>query len=86
METKKIVTELTPELADKIWNDIQKKMYDERVSKKAVLHHLKQLKAHIGKLYNSYGGKYTMIDYRKALSDINIIIDKKIAKINGKAN
>lgn len=41
----KIVKELIPELADKIWKSIEKHNYDNRVSKEKILHHLKQLKS-----------------------------------------
>lgn len=47
--SKKVIKELTPELADKIWNSIQQSLHDKRVSKEMVLHHLKQLKSQMGK-------------------------------------
>lgn len=70
--------ELTPELADKIWKGIQKKRYDEQVSKDAVLHYLKQLKAQMGKEL-----KNAVTDLRKGgIKTCMDMIDKKIAKIN----
>lgn len=72
-----IQRELTPELANKIWKSMQKKIYDEKVSKEAVLHHLKQLKAQMGKLAkisNSTSTVHICMD----------MIDKKINKIKSK--
>ena len=79
MESKpKIITELTLELADKIWNEVQKRMYDEKVSKDAVLHHLKQLKAQMGK-----EKKIAICNIQRDAIDVCMkIIDKKIDKIN----
>jgi len=76
----KPVQELTPELADKLYKGIQKRLYDQRVSKEAVLHHLKQLKAHIGKIKKQTGFQN---DNTQAAIDACIEqIDKKIAKVN----
>lgn len=79
--SNEIVKELTPELADKIWKSIQKKRYDDKVSKEAVLHHLKQLKAQMGKAridkYNKNFG-----DKKEGIELCMEMIDKKIAKIN----
>lgn len=73
-----LVKELTPELADKIWKSIEKAQYDNRVSKEKVLHHLKQLKAQMGKYMQTLRG----IDERCGVQKCMEIIDKKIAKIN----
>jgi hypothetical protein len=73
-----IVKELTPELAGKIWNSIQMKMLGDKLSKEGTLHHLKQLKAQMGKLKS---GVPNMI-YRGAVDDCMAAIDKKIEKIN----
>lgn len=78
MEKKPIITELTPELAKKIWKGIEKRIYDERVDKDHVLHHLKQLKVQIGKIRSGRNNGY----YLEAISDIMQVIDRKIAKIN----
>ena len=78
-ERPQIVRELTPDLADKIINAFKVKQHNERVSKEAVLHHLKQIKAQMGKL------KAKCIREKSATSNIDDcieMIDKKIAKIN----
>ena len=80
-ETPKIVTELTPELADKIWKSIQRKMYNDRVSKDAVLHHLKQLKAEFGKLKKKSSYQLYPLIYEEAITDCMGAIDNKINKI-----
>lgn len=70
---------LTPEIADKIWKQIEKANYDKQVSKDAVLQHLKQLKAQMGKEKAKYGkGQYQYIDAIDACMEM---IDKKITKI-----
>lgn len=74
-----IETELTPKSADTIFKSIQQRNYNEKVSKEAVLHHLKQLKAQMGKLKKQYKG-FGVIEY--AIADCMDMIDKKIAKIN----
>lgn len=79
MSKIKPVTELSPELADKIWQSIQKQVYDEKVSKTAVLHHLKQLKAQMGK-----ERKKCSIGCAVGIDKCMDIIDKKIEKINKK--
>lgn len=72
------VTELTPDLADKIFNSHKRRQYDAKVSKEAVLHHLKQLKAQMGK-----ERKQAHTGIRKeAIRDCMEMIDKKIAKVN----
>jgi len=77
-----IVKELTPELAEKIWKSIEKKRYNDKVSQEAVLHHLKQLKAQMGKekkqLRNCGTERY---DYRSGIVECMTMIDKKIEKI-----
>ncbi len=74
------VTELTPDLADKIFNSYKRGQYDAKVSKEAVLHHLKQLKAQMGK-----ERKQAHTGIRKeAIRDCMEMIDKKIAKVNAK--
>jgi len=78
-EIAELVKELTPELVDKIWKGIQKKHYDDKVSKEAVLHHLKQLKAQMGKALKNTN-KYCL--YKDAVRDCMSMIDKKILKIN----
>ena len=75
-----IQRELTPELSEKIWRAIEKKLYDERVSKQAVLHHLKQLKAQMGKDKAKNG--VNNYRYRDGVDACMTMIDKKIAKIN----
>ena len=77
-EQPQLVKELTPELADKIINAFKRKQYNDRVSKDAVLHHLKQLKAQMGKAYHK---SENMISTH-AYADCMQMIDKKISKIN----
>jgi hypothetical protein len=79
-EQEVLVKELTPELADKIWKGAQKKMYDDKVSKEAVLHHLKQLKAQMGKLKITESSTYDRC-YNSGITDAMEAVDKKIAKI-----
>jgi len=76
--TTEPVKELTPELADKIWKLIQKKQYDDKVSQEAVLHHLKQLKAQMGKKRKQY--EPISILY-VVISRCMEMVDQKIAKI-----
>ncbi len=74
------VTEITPELTDSIFRQIKRRQYDAKVSKEAVLHHLKQLKAQMGK-----ERKQAHTGIRKeAIRDCMEMIDKKIAKVNAK--
>lgn len=73
----------TPEQVDKLWKGIEKKQYDDKVAKDQVLHHLKQLKAEIGKYWrrtnwSTAEGNEVQIQTLRA---INEMIDKKIAKI-----
>ncbi len=72
----KPVHELSPELANKIWKSVQQRNYENQVSKEQVLHHLKQIKAQMGKLRKTYN--------LQTLKAVNEIIDKKIAKVKGK--
>ncbi len=78
--SKEMVHELTPALADKIFKDIQKKRYDETVSKASVIHHLKQLKAQMGKEKRNETTNDT--SYRLGIEKCMEMIDKKIAKIS----
>lgn len=73
-----VVKELTPELAQKIYRDIQMKMLRDKLSKEGTLHHLKQLKAQIGKLKKQYTGFGVV---QGALEEVMSMIDKKIEKI-----
>ena len=73
-----IATELNPELADKIFRDAKIRVYNERVSKKAVLHHLKQLKAQMGKAAKNAPTQL----YRQAVLDCMEMISNKINKVN----
>lgn len=80
-----IIRELTPELSEKVWDSIQKKIYNGRVSKERVLHHLKQLKAQIGRDKRTWvGASATHIGIRNGMQSCMDMIDKKIAKINSK--
>lgn len=81
-KTPQIVTEETPELIDKIWRAIQKKRYDAKVSQEAVLHHLKQLKAQMGRQKAKYG--MGNMQYRYGIQACMEMIDKKIEKIKPK--
>lgn len=72
------IGELSPELSKKIFDIIEKRLYEESVSKNAVLHHLKQLKAQMGKLKKSYTGFGVV---QGAVMDCMEMIDKKIQKI-----
>ena len=72
------IKKLTPDLADTILKSVQKRNYDAKVSKESVLHHLKQVKAEMGKQLRKKD--YCLVkDGIKTCMDI---IDKKIAKIN----
>lgn len=75
--------ELTNELADKIWNSVQKKIDEDKIAKEKVLHHLKQLKAQMGKL-KSKDARWMHVEsaYNAALLKCVEMIDDKIAKIN----
>ena len=75
MESQK---ELTPELAQKIWNSVRMKMLGDRLAKDGTLHNLKQLKAQIGKLRKNYDG-FGRAEI--ALDEVISIINKKIEKI-----
>lgn len=79
MESK-IVKELTPELANKIYNQIFTKIQNDSISKRAVLHHLKQLKAQFGRLKSKNG--INKMHYRNAIDDCMGAIDSKIKKLN----
>lgn len=82
MENKpKIVTELTPTLAEKIFKSIMRRQYNEKVSKDVVLHNLKQVKAEMGKLKKQFETEQLPI---AGISKCMDIITNKIAKINGK--
>lgn len=72
------VKELTPELVDKIWKSIKKAQYDNEVSKNRVLHHLKQLKAQMGKL--KVNGNLTTA-WNVPIEKCMDAIDKKIVKV-----
>lgn len=74
-----LVTEITPELTESIFRQIKRRQYDAKVSKEAVLHHLKQLKAQMGKLKKSYGHVVLPV---MAIEECMEMIDKKIAKVN----
>jgi len=75
----KVITELSDELAAKIWRQIERKRYNEKVSKEAVLHHLKQCKAEMGKLKKQFEREQLPI---AGISRCMDIITNKIAKIN----
>ncbi len=81
MVNNRIATELTPDLADKIWRGIEKQMYDQRVSQEIVLHHLKQLKAQMGKAKKDKTKHKYSVD---AISLCMEMVDKKIEKILNK--
>ncbi len=74
----KIVRELTPELADKIFDSFRRTRDERQASKALVLHNLKQCKAQMGKLKSKKTAHVFTID---AIKDCMEIIDKKIAKI-----
>lgn len=76
-----LVTELTSELAEKIWKGLERKRYNEKVSKDVVLHNLKQVKAEMGKLKKQFERQQLPIAGINKCMDI---ITNKIAKINGK--
>ena len=77
----KIITELSPELAAKIWRQIERKRYNEKVSKDVLLHNLKQVKAEMGKLKKKFYKEQLPI---AGISKCMDIITNKIGKINGK--
>lgn len=77
----KIVKELTPELADKIYKSVCKAQYDQKVAKEHVLFHLKQLKAQMGKLKSKNGDPTKEDVWNTAISWCQGTIDKKIKKI-----
>jgi len=81
MEQPKIVTEPTPELADKIIRQIKRKWYNDKVSKETVLHNLKQVKAEMGKLKKQFEKQRLPIAGINKCMDI---ITNKIAKIKSK--
>jgi len=74
----KLITKLTPELSEKIFRAFKKKQYDDAVSKQVVLHHLKQLKAQMGKELKIYSHN----PHRQIVRNCMNMIDKKIAKVN----
>lgn len=73
------VTELTPDLADKIFNNYKRRQYDAKVSKEAVLHHLKQLKAQMGKLKKKWKGFGVV---QGGIDECMQMIDNKINKVS----
>lgn len=75
----KIIKELPPDIIEKILKDFRKRAYDDKVSKEAVLHNLKQLKAQMGKIKATY-----MPEFQEGIIECMNAIDKKIAKINSK--
>jgi len=77
----KIVTDLNTELSEKIIKSFLRKRYSDKVSKEAVLHNLKQLKAEMGKLKKQFERQQLPIAGINKCMDI---ITNKIAKINGK--
>ena len=82
-EQPQLVKELTPELADKIINAFKRKQYNDRASKDALLHHLKQLKAQMGKFKKNllFHEQYDAVR-RDAVTVCMEMIDSKISKIN----
>lgn len=81
MKSNKIVYELTPELSEKLWNQIQQKLHDQNVSKEMVLHHLKQLKSQLGKEYRKNVTDRYEQGYKMGIYATMGAIDKKIEKI-----
>ncbi len=73
------VSELTPDLADKIFDSIKMKMLGDKLSKEGTLHQLKQLKAHIGKIKKKVG--YQNDNTQSAITECMEMIDKKIQKV-----
>ena len=73
-----LVREFTPELSEKLFKQITQRIYDKQVSKRHVLHHLKQLKAQMGKAKKDKTKHKYSVD---AISLCMEMIDKKIAKI-----
>lgn len=65
----------------KVMRNIEQKRYEEKVSKQAVLHHLKQLKAQMGKAKNK---AHSENDTKRAwaIEDCMDMIDGKIKKVN----
>ena len=78
---KVLVTELTPQYAEKIFKSIMRKRYNDKVSKEAVLHNLKQVKAEMGKLKKKFEKEQLPIS---GISKCMDIITNKIDKTNGK--
>lgn len=76
-----VIRELTPELADKIWKDMEKRIYDDQVSKEKILQCLKQLKAQMGKLKSHHPINGNEGVYNSAIIHCITAIDKKIEKI-----
>ena len=74
----KVITELTPQHAEKIFKSIMQKRYNEKVSKDVAVQHLKQLKAQMGKELKK--DNYCL--YKDGVKACMQMIDKKIAKIN----
>ena len=82
MENKpEIVTDLNIELSEKIIKSFMRKRYNDKVSKEAVLHNLKQVKAEMGKLKKKFEKEQLPIS---GISKCMDIITNKIDKINGK--
>jgi len=83
IDEAKVIHTLTPELADKIYKSVCKANYDNKVSKDKVLHHLKQLKAQMGKL-KSKDERWMHVEsaYNAAVTKCMEVIDKKIEKVN----
>jgi hypothetical protein len=75
------VKELTPELAKSLYAQIQRRLHNQKVAKQAVLHHLKQLKAQMGKAKSN---AHSENDTKRAwaIEDCMEMIDKKIKKVN----
>lgn len=73
-----VMKELTPEITEKIFKSIRRMRYDNAVSKREVLHHLKQVKAHMGKLKAQHKESEVAVN---AIVSCMAIIDKKIQKI-----
>ena len=76
------VTELTPELAYKMIESQGLKKLNQEISKEIVLHHLKQLKAQMGK--EKWSDDPDEDTYAYGVQRCMQMIDAKISKINGK--
>jgi hypothetical protein len=63
-------------LMEKIYNSVQKKMQEEEVAKKYVLHTLKQAKAQMGKVRKKAG--YQSDDTQSAINACMEILTKQI--------